>query len=116
MSGAADTIDKDDHGRDPEKTMHTQATESTDPLIDAKKHRKARRLGWVSVALLFVAALLTPYRGPWMGVLGLGVMGLGIALIATNQIKWRARTLAAVGAAFVVTGVVFTVGDVTGVL
>lgn len=97
--------------------MHMQATESTGQLTDAEKHRKARRLAWVSVALLFVAAFLTPYQsGPGMGMMGLGVIGLGTALIATNQVKWRARVLVAVGAAVAITGVVFTVGDVSGIL
>ena len=90
--------------------MYTPADERADRLTDEEKHRKARRLAWTGVLFLFLAALLAPsYWGPAVGVGGAGLINLGLALLATNQVKAGARVLVGMGAATAVTGIVLTV-------
>lgn len=89
--------------------MTTPADERADRLTDEEKYTKAHRLAWTGVVFLFLAAFLAPfYWGPAVGIGGAGVINLGIALLATNQVKAGARVLVGLGAAAAVAGIVLT--------
>ncbi|WP_285251233.1 hypothetical protein [Pseudarthrobacter sp. fls2-241-R2A-168] len=91
--------------------MYT-AEERVDRLTEEERYRKARRLAWLGVVYLFLAALLAPlHYAPAVGIGGAGILNLGTALLASNQRKTGARVLLVVGAATVVTGIILTITE-----
>ncbi|MFE4835316.1 hypothetical protein ACFRAU_11630 [Arthrobacter sp. NPDC056691] len=80
-------------------------------MTETEKGRKARRLAWTGVLLLFVGILLVPnHWGPAMVIDGAGIFALGTALRDTKQ--QGGRILQVVGAAIMIAGAVLTIMEV----